>query len=207
MKKTLILVVTLGLVLGCTTPGKRTAIGAGAGAAGGAIVGGIAGGGKGALIGAAAGAVVGGVIGNYLDKQARDLAEVADTERTPEGILVNLKSELLFPTGKATLTPNAKTQLAKLSKVLRKYDKNIITIEGHTDSTGPMSFNMELSKLRAQVVRQELLNNGVKASSIETIGYGPTRPIASNITYTGRNKNRRVEIKIIADESLFATSY
>jgi outer membrane protein OmpA-like peptidoglycan-associated protein len=203
MKKILPVVLAVTFLLGCTTPGKRTAIGAGGGAAAGALVGAAAGGGRGALIGAAAGAVIGGAIGNYLDKQAKELAQVADTERTPDGILVKLKSELLFPTGKATLTSNAKTQLAKLSKVLRKYKKNIITIEGHTDSTGPMDFNMQLSKLRAQVVKQELLKNGVEASSIETIGYGPTKPIASNRSYSGRQQNRRVNLNITADEKYF----
>lgn len=204
MNKILPLLITAVFLLGCTTPGKRTAIGAGGGAAAGAIVGAVAGGGRGALIGAAAGAVIGGAIGNYLDKQAKELAKVADTERTPDGILVKLKSELLFPTGKATLTNDAKIQLAKLSKVLRKYRKNVITIEGHTDSTGPMAFNMQLSKLRAQVVKQELLNNGVEASSIETIGYGPTRPVASNRTASGKRQNRRVNLNIRADEELFA---
>src|SRR4051812_30599672 len=78
--------------VGCASPGKKTAIGAAAGAAGGAIIGGVAGGTKGAVIGAAAGGVAGGAIGNRLDKQANELAQVARTRRTEEGILVDLKN-------------------------------------------------------------------------------------------------------------------
>ncbi|RYZ63913.1 MAG: OmpA family protein, partial [Proteobacteria bacterium] len=77
----------LSLGFGCASPGKRTATGAGAGALGGAGVGGLIGGGKGAIIGAGAGAILGGVIGNRLDKQAGELAEVAETKRTADGIL------------------------------------------------------------------------------------------------------------------------
>jgi len=206
MKKISLLALAIVFMLGCTTPGKRTAIGAGSGAAAGALVGVVAGGGtKGALIGAAVGAAVGGAIGNYLDKQAKDLAKVADTERTADGILVNLKSELLFQVNKAVLTSEAKVQLARLSRVLRKYKRNVITVEGHTDSTGDANYNMQLSKLRAQVVKNELLKNGVEASSIDIVGYGPTKPIATNKTYNGRQQNRRVDLQIRADERLFST--
>src|SRR5437588_12181704 len=83
---------------GCATPGKRTAIGAGGGAAVGAGVGAIAGGWKGAVIGAAVGGLAAGAVGNYLDKQAQELKEVAETKRTKDGILVDLKSKLLFTT-------------------------------------------------------------------------------------------------------------
>src|SRR6266404_9343616 len=89
---------------GCATPGERTAIGAGGGAAVGAGVGAIAGGWKGAAIGATVGGLAGGAVGNYLDKQAEELKEVAEnTKRTKDGILVELKSKLLFNTDSAVL--------------------------------------------------------------------------------------------------------
>jgi phage tail tape-measure protein len=85
------------LILGaCATPSERTAIGAGAGAAVGAGVGALAGGWEGAALGAVVGGVAGGAIGNYLDKQAQELQQVANARRTETGILVNLKSSLLF---------------------------------------------------------------------------------------------------------------
>ena len=120
----LVLVVSMGSLASCATPGKDTAIGAGGGAAVGAGAGALIGGGKGALIGAGAGALVGGAIGNYLDKQAQQLKKVAETHRTADGILVNLKNDLLFDTGSAD-------QTAKLWDVAT--GREIRTFAGHAD--------------------------------------------------------------------------
>src|SRR6266404_2392953 len=120
----------------CATPGERTAIGAGGGAAVGAGVGAIAGGWEGAAIGAIVGGVAGGAVGNYLDKQAQELQAVADARRTENGILVNLKSSLLFSTDSAVLRPEAVEQIAQLGNILAKYPEDRIRIQGHTDSTG-----------------------------------------------------------------------
>ena len=102
----------------CATPGEKTAIGAGGGAAGGALIGGLAGGWQGAAIGAVAGAVVGGAVGNYLDKQDQELKQVAETRRTESGILVNLRSSLLFSKDSAVVRPEAVDQLAQLGDIL-----------------------------------------------------------------------------------------
>src|SRR2546429_9470781 len=106
---------------GCAMPGERTAIGAGGGAAVGAGIGAIAGGWEGAAIGALVGGVAGGAIGNYLDKQAQELKSVADAQRTQNGILVNLKSSLLFSSDSAVLKPAAVEQIAQLGDILAKY--------------------------------------------------------------------------------------
>src|SRR6267143_3902612 len=121
---------------GCATPGERTAIGAGGGAAVSAGIGAIAGGWEGAAIGAVVGGIAGGAIGNYLDKQAQELQQVANARRTESGILVNLKSSLLFSTDSAVLKPAAVEQLAQLGDILAKYPDDRIRIQGHTDSTG-----------------------------------------------------------------------
>lgn len=196
--KTLMITATLALGVGCASPGKRTAIGAGAGAAGGAAIGAIAGGGKGALIGAGIGAVAGGAIGNRLDKQAQELSQVAETKRTEEGILVNLKNDLLFETGKSNLSSEAQGQLRELAGVLVKYPNDVIHIAGHTDSTGSNAVNKELSQERAAAVKLSLLENGVKPAQLSTTGLGESNPVADNKTATGRAKNRRVEL-IITD--------
>ncbi len=83
-------VVVLG---GCATPGKNTAIGAGAGAAMGAGVGAIAGGWEGAAIGAVVGGVAGGAVGNYLDKQEQELRQISDTRRTEDGNGVEIRNK------------------------------------------------------------------------------------------------------------------
>lgn len=206
MKKTLFVAVICALVLSaCTTPGKRTAIGAGAGAAVGGIAGAViannTGGksGQGAVYGALAGAALGGGIGNYLDKQAKELAAIADVSRTADGgIVVTLKNEILFDTNSAVLSAQAGNTLLDLNKVLKKYPSNIIVVEGYTDSTGTADYNKKLSEQRAKAVYDFILNNGLKTSSISYVGYGIANPVADNSTAEGRAKNRRVQLNITA---------
>ncbi|MBC7386384.1 MAG: OmpA family protein [Cryobacterium sp.] len=187
---------SLLLASGCASDQKRTAMGAGGGAVGGAAIGALLGGGKGAAIGAGLGAVAGGVVGNRLDKQAKELAQVADTKRTQDGILVNLKNDLLFETGSAKLQAAAIPQLEQLSGVLVKYPANRILVAGHTDSIGNPTFNEGLSLQRAKAVQNVLLEKGVPADQIRTEGYGESKPIDSNSSKSGRQKNRRVELVI-----------
>lgn len=211
MKKIILICVTSAIVLGaCTTPGKRTAIGAGAGAAGGAIAGAIishnTGGksGTGAIYGALAGAALGGVIGNYYDKQAKELAKIADVKKSDNGIEVTLKNDILFDTDSAVLSAKAQKTLLDLNKVLKKYPENIIIIEGHTDSTGSASYNKSLSEKRAKAVYDFIINNGLKTSSLTYIGYGSSVPLVKNDSVENRNKNRRVQLKITANQKLVA---
>lgn len=197
MRKTHSVIALAALAAACATPGKRTAIGAGAGAAAGAGVGAIAGGWKGAAIGAAVGGVAGGAVGNYLDKQAEELKQVAETtRRTRDGILVDLKSKLLFTTDSAVLKPEAVDMVAKLGDVLAKYSDDRIRVSGYTDSTGSRAHNEELSMRRAQAVRDVLQSRGVKPEQMLVEGMGPEKPVASNATASGRAQNRRVELHI-----------
>jgi outer membrane protein OmpA-like peptidoglycan-associated protein len=202
MQKFLTSVPLLAILAACATPGARTAVGAGAGAGVGAGVGAVAGGWKGAAIGAAIGGVAGGAVGNYLDKQAEELKQVAEnTRRTENGILVDLKSKLLFTTDSAVLKPEAAEQVAKLGDILAKYPEDRIRIEGHTDSTGAASHNEELSMRRAQAVRDVLMSRGVGPEQMLVQGIGESRPIAKNSTSIGRAQNRRVELHIDIPQS------
>ena len=180
----------------CATPGERTAIGAGGGAAVGAGVGALAGGWEGAAIGAIVGGVAGGAIGNYLDKQAQELQAVTNARRTENGILVNLKSSLLFSTDSAVLKPAAVEQIAQLGDILARYPDDRIRIEGHTDSTGSTAHNEQLSLQRAAAVRDVLATRGVNPRQMLVEGAGEARPIADNSTPEGRAENRRVELHI-----------
>ncbi|MGB2578106.1 outer membrane protein OmpA-like peptidoglycan-associated protein [Elusimicrobium simillimum] len=215
MKKIVLTLTAVALVFtACTTPGKKTAIGAGAGAAIGAIGGAVIAhntGGKaetGALIGAAAGGLLGGGIGNYYDKQAKELAKIATVERNADGsIKVVLKNDILFATGSSELSAAAKQNVADLGKVLKKYPENIIVVEGYTDSTGSEAFNLSLSQKRAQAVYNELLANNVKTYSIGYQGFGQSNPIASNATAEGRSQNRRVNLNITANQKLVEQNY
>jgi len=207
MKKT-ILVCTLGVLLvsACTTPGKRTAIGAGVGTAVGAGAGALishATGGKagtGAIIGGLAGLAAGGALGNYYDKQAKELAAIADVVKGENGIQVFLKNDILFDVNSAVLSTDAMNTLTDLNRVLKKYPKNRIVVQGYTDSTGSDEYNLSLSQRRAQAVYNYLLAGGLKTLSISYVGYGKSNPIASNDTEEGRAQNRRVVLAITANE-------
>ncbi len=131
-----VLVTLLASIAACATPGKDTAIGAGVGAGGGALIGGLAGGWEGAAIGAVAGGLVGGAIGNYLDKQQQELQQVADARRTESGLLLNLRSTLVFTKDSAVVQPAAVEELARLGDILAKYPQDRIRIEGFTDPSG-----------------------------------------------------------------------
>ena len=194
------------LTAACTTPGKRTAIGAAGGAAVGAAAGAVishaTGGkaGKGAIIGAAAGLVAGGALGNYYDKQAKELAAIADVVKTDNGLQVNLKNDILFDVGSSELSAASVQTLTDLNRVLKKYPKNRIVVQGHTDSTGTAEYNQTLSTQRAKAVYDYLIGTGLKTLSISYVGYGKDYPIASNDTEAGRAANRRVVLVITANE-------
>ncbi|MFV8571576.1 OmpA family protein [Marinobacter sp. SBS5] len=84
--------------------------------------------------------------------------------------------------------------LKNLAKVLTQYPTSRILLEGHTDSTGPSSYNQKLSKSRADAVMKVLIDHfGINADRIRTTGMGESQPIATNDTDEGRAKNRRVE--------------
>jgi outer membrane protein OmpA-like peptidoglycan-associated protein len=184
-------------VAGCATPGKRTATGAAAGAIVGAGAGAMVGEDfEGAAIGAGVGAVAGAAVGNYLDKQARELEQVAETRRTEEGLLLNFRSELLFETDSAVLTESAIAQLTRIGDILVKYPEDRIRIEGHTDSRGTGPHNEALSLRRAEAVSRVLNSRGVAPRQIMVLGMGETEPVAPNETAAGRSANRRVELHI-----------
>lgn len=207
MKKTVLLCMACALLVSaCTTPGKKTAWGAAGGAAVGAAAGAIIAnntGGKsekGAIYGALAGMAAGGLLGNYYDKQAKELAKIAEVVKSDNGIQVYLKNDILFTTGSSELSASSMQTLTDLNKVLKKYPKNRIVVQGYTDSTGSDTINNKLSTQRAKAVYDFLLGSGLKTQSITYVGYGSSNPIASNATAAGRAQNRRVVLSITANE-------
>ena len=207
MKKALLLCTVCAFVLSaCTTPGKRTAWGAAGGAAVGAAAGAVishnTGGksGTGAIIGALTGAAAGGALGNYYDKQAKELAAIADVVKSANGIQVFLKNDILFSVGSSELSADSLKTLTDLNRVLKKYPKNRIVVQGYTDSTGSDAINQKLSTQRAKAVYDFLLGSGLKTLSITYVGFGASNPVASNDTEEGRAKNRRVVLSITANE-------
>ena len=205
---------TASLSWGCqsemtATEGRGTR-GAAIGATSGAILGGIIGStsgkfGRGALIGAVIGGVAGSVIGNYMDRQAAEIrreVEGASVERVGEGIRVVFDTGILYSTGSSTLTSASRYNIEKLSRILNRYNDTNLVIEGHTDNIGGESPNQVLSERRAESVASLLRAYGVSGRRISTVGYGQTRPVATNETEAGRRLNRRVEVLIFANNDL-----
>lgn len=172
------------------------------GAATGALIGGKNSSGKGALIGGILGAASGGLIGNYMDKQAQELASVAEVHRTEDGIRVTMRDRILFDTGQSELKPESRLGLVKIADVIKTYNKTEVAIVGHTDNVGSASYNQDLSERRANSVQVFLVNQGVAASRLKTIGMSFDDPVDSNDTPEGRALNRRVELHITPDPSL-----
>ena len=182
---------------------KRGAgIGAAAGAVAGAVIGNQSGNNRtGAVAGAAAGAAIGAAIGHRMDKQQQELQQIQGVEvtRPSEGeINVRLTNDILFDVDSYSLRSESRTTLRDLANNFRQYPDELISVEGHTDSTGTTEHNQMLSQNRAGSVRTYLVDQGVPSNKIDAIGYGETRPKASNDTPEGRQLNRRVEIHIRA---------
>ncbi len=204
----LLFLLALALLLNCAASNK--AKGGAIGAAAGGVVGGVIGEKAGntvagAIIGAAIGGAAGAYIGNYMDKQAEEIRqdlEGAEVERIGEGIKITFDSGLLFDVDKAELRPRSKAELADLAEILNKYNNTNILIEGHTDATGSEKYNLELSKSRAQSVAAYLATLNVNPTRFTVIGYGEMQPVATNETAAGRQKNRRVQLAIMANEKL-----
>ena len=112
-------------------------------------------------------------------------------------LLINLDSEVLFDVDKydVRVHPEAEEVLKNLAIVLKEMDVKNFEIDGHTDSDGSDEYNQVLSEKRANSVKNFLVSQGVTAE-ITTKGYGESKPVASNDTAEGKQKNRRVEIII-----------
>jgi len=112
------------------------------------------------------------------------------------GLVFTLES-VSFEVNGARLSAMSSMQIDNLVNIVQQHGNKMISIEGHTDNTGDSSYNLSLSEHRAQAVQEALVARGVNPNRIRIQGFGETRPLASNSTRSGRQKNRRVEIIIL----------
>lgn len=218
--------VTVAVLAGCQGSTLRSReVGALGGAALGAGLGAIIGNqvghsGGGIAIGSALGGLSGALIGNEFDNQDQAQAQTAqriqdqdqileenkrliaelrrrgtDAYDTDRGVVINLP-DVLFQFDSANLTPEARRTAAEVAKVVQSSAGRQIYVEGHTDSLGTVEYNNRLSQQRASSVAGELVADGVARRRILVRGFGEERPIASNETAAGRQRNRRVEVVI-----------
>ena len=106
-----------------------------------------------------------------------------------------VRGKVLFALNKVTIRPEAAEVLLKVAGFLKKNPQYLVEIQGNTDNTGQMAWNMKLSQMRADAVKGYLVSNGVAGGRLTTKAFGPNEPIAPNNTAEGRAKNRRVDFK------------
>jgi outer membrane protein OmpA-like peptidoglycan-associated protein len=142
---------------------------------------------------------------NALRERLREqLSVILETRETARGLIVNV-SDVLFDTASATLKPGAREKLARVAGILASHPDLHIEIEGHTDSVGGDDYNRRLSERRAESVRAYLVQQRIPSASVDTEGFGESRPVASNATTAGRQQNRRVEL-VVTGESIGRTA-
>ncbi len=135
------------------------------------------------------------------DDECPEVAGPASNKGCPEvtaAVLESVKVEaksIYFNSGKSTFkSEDVPVKIESISTLLKQYPTAKFSIEGHTDSDGSDAFNQKLSQERADVVRNALIERGIKAANLTAVGYGESKPIASNKTAAGKAKNRRTEV-------------
>lgn len=208
------LVVAAAVALaGCTTLDPYTreekvssaTKGAAIGAIGGAVVGSLSGDHdrtQRAMIGAGIGALAGGAVGNYMDRQEMELRQQLEgtgvsVTRVGDNVVLNMPGNITFDVDRAEVKARFYDVLDSVAVVAKKYEKTAIQVAGHTDSTGSVEHNMDLSRRRAESVARYLESREVAPVRLDTEGYGPHRPVAGNDTARGRSLNRRVELTFV----------
>ncbi|MGQ0701132.1 MAG: OmpA family protein [Panacagrimonas sp.] len=205
MKPLLVSVAVMGLASCAGDPNKRTKIGAGAGAVVGAVIGNAVSDARGGpIVGAVVGAIAGGAVGRYMDKQQQELEKQLAEEASrnelqivrlaDDSLKIGIASDVSFDVNSATIKPEALATYGKIASILKTYDKTVIHVVGHTDSTGSADYNQGLSQRRSASVGSYIAQGGVPMTRVREEGRGLREPISDNGTAEGRTKNRRVDI-------------
>jgi outer membrane protein OmpA-like peptidoglycan-associated protein len=152
-------------------------------------------------IGAGVGAVAGAAIGTYMDRQEAELRRKTEgtgvvVEREGDELLLTMPSGITFPINSAQIQPQFYSVLDQVAQTLATYPSTLIDVYGHTDPSGGDAINVPLSRNRAESVANYLTQRGVNRARIATQGFGSSQPIADNGTESGRQQNRRVELRV-----------
>jgi len=162
--------------------------------------------GKNAVLLGIVGGIAGGSVGAYMDSQRKDFEKqlkpeidqgAITIEKLPNNVLrVTMTGQTAFEFDSSAIKTGFYGTMDTISDIVNRYGKTHLSIVGHTDSTGPASYNQQLSLRRAGAVEQYLLNKGVIPQRLSVYGLGEEESRASNATEAGRQLNRRVEIII-----------
>ena len=133
-----------------------------------------------------------------LDRMHEALSRIAESQRTPMGMVVNLgQDSFLFDFDKAALRAENREILSRIAGVLLASHGYRLYVYGHTDDTGPETYNQQLSEKRAQAVRAYLVETGIPAEIIHAQGFGEFSPAVRLKTRQARQRNRRVVIGVV----------
>lgn len=137
-----------------------------------------------------------------LDMQYAEFSKFAEVVRaTRNQIIVRFHEESLFDVDQHSLRPDAHLNLSQAAQILIKYPGFLVVVAGHTDNSGQESHNQWITEKRAYAVADFLVAEGLDPERIQVIGYGEAKPITTNITAQGRQRNRRIELHIIRKPS------
>ncbi|HZI56576.1 MAG TPA: protein kinase, partial [Verrucomicrobiae bacterium] len=126
------------------------------------------------------------------------LNSILEAHDEDSGLVVNASS-VIFEPGRVSLNADARERLARIAGIILAYPSLKVRIEGHTDNHGDSAYNLAISQERSQAVEAYLISQGISPKGIAARGLGGTRPIVSNETEAGRQRNRRVDIIISGD--------
>lgn len=151
---------------------------------------------------ATGGAVIGGGIGYYMDTQEAKLRKQlrgsgVSVVREGDNINLIMPGNITFASGNSNIEQSFLPILDSVVLVLNEFNKTLVVVSGHTDSSGSNALNQNLSERRAQSVSNYINSAGVIPDRLEVIGFGETQPVASNDTAAGKELNRRVEITLL----------
>jgi outer membrane protein OmpA-like peptidoglycan-associated protein len=132
----------------------------------------------------------------YVQVQGYFSVDQAEVYKQDHRLIIRLKA-IQFSVGRAEIQSEHHPLLSTVQDAILAFGQPKVTIEGHTDSTGSETMNQALSQKRADAVRQYLIENGtLSADGISAVGFGSSRPLASNATKAGRAVNRRIDVVI-----------
>ena len=154
------------------------------------------------LAAGAGGAAIGGGIGFYMDSQEAKLRkQLRDSgvsiQRDGDKINLIMPGNITFATNSADINSNFTSVLNSVAIFIEEFNKTLVVVSGHTDSSGSAQHNQKLSENRASSVAQYLRGQKIMNERLEVVGFGEAQPVADNKTTEGREINRRVEITLL----------
>jgi len=146
-------------------------------------------------------------VGQYMDsqdeamRQALAASGAAEVQRQGNELSVVFKGDLAFDNNSVLVRPALSSDLDSLADVLNRFPLTQIKVAGHTDNAGPEEYNLDLSRRRAEAMRDLLVQRKVSSFRIAVVGCGGAYPVATNETEAGRRMNRRIELQIAPTEN------